>query len=81
MLNPAKRPPRPRLTGRIAAYALIDVFGLTCVAIGGSWFAANQKLVLLGGGALLVMALAAAFLFWPEPALPPPPPAGTAFLP
>ncbi len=45
---------------------------------GGSWFAANQKLVFLGGGALVVMAAATAFLFWPEPALPPPPPVAPA---
>ena len=43
---PTTRPPRPRLTGRIFAYALADVFGLTCVAIGASWFAAGKGAVL-----------------------------------
>lgn len=38
MLNSPVRPPRPRLTGKIFLYGLIDVFGLTCVAIGGTWF-------------------------------------------
>lgn len=46
MFNPGIRPPRPRLTGRIAAYALIDVFGLSCVAIGASWFAAGKGAIL-----------------------------------
>lgn len=46
MLNPGIRPPRPRLTGRIAAYALADVFGLSCVGIGGSWFAAGKGAIL-----------------------------------
>ena len=36
------RAPRPRLTGRIFGYAMIDVFGLTCVGIGASWFAAGK---------------------------------------
>ena len=40
------RPPRPRLTGRIALYALADVFGLTCVALGASWFAAGKGAIL-----------------------------------
>lgn len=43
---PMTRPPRPRLTGRIFAYALADVFGLTCVAIGASWFAAGKGAIL-----------------------------------
>ncbi len=43
---PTTRPPRLRLTGRIFAYALADVFGLTCVAIGASWFAAGKGAVL-----------------------------------
>jgi len=43
---PTTRPPRPRLTGRIFAYALADVFGLTCVAIGASWFAAGKGAIL-----------------------------------
>jgi hypothetical protein len=42
------RPPRPRLTGRIFAYALADVFGLTCVALGASWFAAGKGAVFPG---------------------------------
>lgn len=60
MLNPAKRPPRPRLTGRIAAYALIDVFGLTCVAIGGSWFAAGKGAILADFPSSLAEAVACA---------------------
>ena len=36
------RAPRPRLTGPIFGYAMIDVFGLTCVGIGASWFAAGK---------------------------------------
>lgn len=36
------RPPRPRMTGRIALYALGDVFGLSCFAMGVSWFAAGK---------------------------------------
>jgi hypothetical protein len=43
---PTTRPPRPRLTGRIFAYALADVFGLTCVAIGAIWFAAGKGAIL-----------------------------------
>jgi len=40
------RPPRPRLTGPIFAYALADVFGLSCVGIGASWFAAGKGAIL-----------------------------------
>lgn len=40
------RPPRAELTGRIALYALVDVFGLTCVGIGASWFAAGKGAIL-----------------------------------
>jgi hypothetical protein len=40
------RPPRPKLTGPIMLYALADVFGLSCVAIGGSWFAAGKGTLL-----------------------------------
>ena len=36
------RPPRPRMTGPIALYALGDVFGLTCFAMGASWFFAGK---------------------------------------
>lgn len=46
MLNPANRPPRPRLTGRIFVYAIADVFGLACVGIGASWFAGRQAQIL-----------------------------------
>ena len=40
------RPPRPRLTARIMLYALADIFGLTCVALGAAWF-------VIGKGAIL----------------------------
>lgn len=40
------RPPRPELTGRIALYGLVDVFGLSCVGIGASWFAAGKGAIL-----------------------------------
>ena len=43
---PTTRPPRPRLTGPIFAYAMADVFGLACVAIGASWFAAGKGAIL-----------------------------------
>lgn len=36
------RPPRPRMTGPIALYALGDVFGLSCFAIGASWFVSGK---------------------------------------
>ena len=42
MLNPSNRPPRPTLTGPIFLYALVDMFGLACVGIGASWFAAGK---------------------------------------
>lgn len=58
MLNPGIRPPRPRLTGRIAAYALADVFGLSCVGIGGSWFAAGKGAILSNFPASLAEAVA-----------------------
>ena len=38
----SQRPPRPRLTLRISAFALADVFGLSCVGIGASWFAQGK---------------------------------------
>lgn len=41
----SQRPPRPRLTLRIAAFALADVFGLSCVGIGASWFAQGKGAV------------------------------------
>ena len=40
------RPSRPRLTGPIFAYAVTDVFGISCVGIGASWFAAGKGAVL-----------------------------------
>jgi len=46
MYNPFHRPPRPHLTGPIIAYALLDVFGLSCVAIGASWFAAGKGAII-----------------------------------
>ena len=72
MLNPGIRPPRPRLTGRIFAYALVDVFGLSCVGIGASWFAAGKGAILAnfptsaaeavactaGGAAVMIWAVA-----------------------
>lgn len=48
MLNNPLRPPRPRLTGPIFLYALVDVFGLSCVGIGASWFAAGKGAILSG---------------------------------
>ena len=72
MLNHGIRPPRPRLTGRIFAYALVDVFGLSCVGIGASWFAAGKGAILAnfptsaaeavactaGGAAVMIWAVA-----------------------
>ena len=46
MLNNPLRAPRPTLTGPIFGYALIDVFGLSCVGIGASWFAAGKGALL-----------------------------------
>jgi len=46
MPNNSARPPRPNLTGPIFAFALLDVFGLSCVGIGGSWFAAGKGAIL-----------------------------------
>jgi hypothetical protein len=46
MLNRSNRPPRPELTGPIFLYALVDMFGLACVAIGASWFAAGKGAIL-----------------------------------
>ena len=46
MFNSSIRPPRPRLTGKIFLYALADVFGLSCVGIGASWFAAGKGAIL-----------------------------------
>jgi hypothetical protein len=46
MLNTSNRPPRPSLTGPICLYALADVFGLACVGIGASWFAAGKGAII-----------------------------------
>lgn len=46
MLNTTNRPPRPKLTGPILGYALVDVFGLSCVGIGASWFAGGKGAIL-----------------------------------
>jgi len=46
MLNSPLRPPRPRLTGPILLYAIADVFGLSCLGIGASWFAAGKGAIL-----------------------------------
>lgn len=65
------RPPRPRLTGPIFLYGMIDVFGLSCVGIGASWFAAGKGAILanfptstveavacaLGGAAVMIWAV------------------------
>ena len=48
MLNSSLRPPRPSLTGPIFLYALVDVFGLSCVGIGASWFAAGKGAIFEG---------------------------------
>lgn len=46
MLHTPSRSPRPSLTGRIFAFALLDVFGLFCVGIGASWFVAGKGAIL-----------------------------------
>lgn len=38
MYNP-QRPPRPKLTGTILKYALLDIVGMVLLAIGLAWFA------------------------------------------
>lgn len=63
------RPPRPRLTARILAYALADVFGLACIAIGGSWFVEKKSMFIAGFPASLAEAVActaggATVMFW-----------------
>ena len=45
MLNFSQRPPRPRLTGRIFAYALADIIGLTAIAVGGIWLATRKPIL------------------------------------
>ena len=71
MRNFAKAP-RPQLTGRIFAYALVDIFGLTCVALGATWFATGKGAILpnfpssmveaviaiVGGAAVMIWAVA-----------------------
>ena len=71
MLINSNRPPRPRLTGPIFWYGMLDVFGLSCVGIGASWFAAGKGAILanfptstaeavactLGGAAIMVWAV------------------------
>lgn len=52
------RPPRPRLTARILAYALADVFGLSVFSIGASWFAAGKGAIVAGFPASLAEAVA-----------------------
>ena len=54
---PLNRPPRPRLTLRIFVFALADVFGLACLAIGASWFIAHRPLFLQGFPASLAEAV------------------------
>ncbi|MDR1996526.1 hypothetical protein [Azonexus sp.] len=51
-------PSRPRLIGRIVLYALAGVFGLSCVVIGGSWFAAGKGTIITGVPGSLVEAVA-----------------------
>ena len=58
MLNPSNRPPRPALTGPILLYALVDMFGLACVAIGASWFARGKGAILADFPTSLVEAVA-----------------------
>lgn len=52
------RPPRPRLTARILAYALADVFGLACLSIGASWFVAGKGAIVAGFPSSLAEAVA-----------------------
>jgi len=46
MVNSSNRPPRPNLTGPVVFCAAAGVFGLVCVAIGASWFAAGKGAIL-----------------------------------
>ena len=69
MINTTHRPPRPRLTGPIFGYAIIDVFGLSCVGIGASWFAAGKGAILTNFPGSAVEAVActaggAAVMIW-----------------
>ncbi len=54
------RPPRPRLTLPILAYALADVFGLICLSLGGSWFVEKKGLFVAGFPGSLAEAVACA---------------------
>jgi hypothetical protein len=58
MLNSQFRPPRPQLTGRIALFALVDVFGLSSAAIGASWFVAERGAIIEGFPASMAEAVA-----------------------
>ncbi len=63
------RPPRPRLTLRIAAFALADVFGLSCVGIGASWFAQGKGAIFANfptstAEAIACAAGGSAVMFW-----------------
>lgn len=69
MFNSPIRPPRPTLTGPIFLYALADVFGLSGVAIGGSWFAGGKGAIFTGFPTSTAEAVActlggAAVMFW-----------------
>lgn len=68
MLSP-HRPPRPDLTLKILAYALADVFGLACIAIGATWFVDRKGLFVSGFPSSLAEAVACtaggvAVMFW-----------------
>lgn len=58
MFNNQLRPPRPRLTGPIFRYALADVFGLSCVGIGASWFASGKGAIIAGFPSSMAEAIA-----------------------
>jgi type IV secretory pathway VirB10-like protein len=69
--------PCPSCKAQVARDAVICVqcgynFATRQKVAGNSWFAANQKLVVMAGSGLLIMVLGLAYLFWPEPDLPPP---------
>ena len=69
MINSEFRPPRPRLTLPIAGYALADVFGLTSLALGASWFVASKGAIIEGFPASMAEAVActlggAVVMFW-----------------
>lgn len=64
-----KRPPRPRLTARIFLFAIVDVVGLACFAIGASWFAAGKGAILSSFPTSMAEAVACAaggivVMFW-----------------